>query len=184
MNRMGYRALVGVATALLAAVYAPAVMAQTTFTACRVPAVGVLYLLNDALDPCLDAAHVKFSWTDGGAPPDGSITTAKIANSAVTIAKLSGGGAPVSGYEYVQATGVNVGASNGWTIDTPNCPSGKLPINGGFQAPYSGPGTMMYLFGSRPVSNHFNLFITNNAASAQLVTTWTLCAQVSAASAS
>jgi hypothetical protein len=224
MNRMGYRALLSAAAALVAVSHATPVAAQTTFWACRVPAVGVLYMIADSAAICLDGAHVKFSWTDGGAPPDGSITSAKLAdgavtnskiadgavntvriadgsvnsaklvdagvatadlaNGAVTIAKLSGGGAPVSGYEYVQTTGVAVGANNGWSINSPNCPSGKMPIAGGFQAPYTSAGTLMYLFGDRPQSNYWNLFIYNGNATSQNVTTWTLCAQVTATSAS
>lgn len=98
MNRMHFRFLIGAALVGLLGVTPSAGSAQTTFTACRVPVVGVLYLLAAPADPCLDAAHVKFSWTDGGAPADGSITSAKIAdgtiaavdiaNSSITSAKV------------------------------------------------------------------------------------------------
>lgn len=94
MNRMGYRALVGTATALFGAAFAPAASAQTTFNACRVPAVGVIYMVgvSGAPSACLDASHVAFTWTEGGAPADGSVTTAKLADGAVTSVKLADGG--------------------------------------------------------------------------------------------
>jgi hypothetical protein len=58
-----------------------------------VPAVGVIYMINvgDAPAACLDPSHVQFSWTEGGAPADGSITTAKLADGAVTTVKLADG---------------------------------------------------------------------------------------------
>ncbi len=40
---------------------------------------------------CLDAAHVQFSWTEGAAPADSSVTTAKLATGAVTSAKIADG---------------------------------------------------------------------------------------------
>ncbi len=91
MNRIGSGVLLGVAIAAVVGLDARAVDAQTTFQACRVPGVGAIYMINVAGAPsaCLDAAHVAFSWTEGGAPADGSVTTAKIANGAVTTAKLA-----------------------------------------------------------------------------------------------
>jgi hypothetical protein len=70
-----------------------AVSAQTTFNACRVPGVGAIYMVGVAGAPsaCLDASHVAFSWTEGGAPADGSITTVKLADGAVTSAKIADG---------------------------------------------------------------------------------------------
>jgi hypothetical protein len=125
MNRMRHFALVGALAAALTTSDASPVAAQTTFWACRVPAVGVLYMIADAAANCLDGTHVKFSWTDGGAPGantvnsaaiidatlatgdhgvgsvnsaaivDATIATADIANAAVTTAKLAAPAAAV-----------------------------------------------------------------------------------------
>jgi len=68
--------------------------AQATFTACRVPDVGAIYMIGVAGAPsaCLDVSHVEFSWTEGGASvADGSITTVKLADGAVTSAKIADG---------------------------------------------------------------------------------------------
>jgi hypothetical protein len=81
------------ALAILIPAAATAVQAQTTFQACRVPGVGAIYMIGvtGAPSACLEASHVLFSWTEGGAPADGSITTAKLANNAVTSAKIADG---------------------------------------------------------------------------------------------
>ncbi len=82
----------GLATiALLVGMAAP-VAGQTTFYACYVPAVGVLYIIELPGLPtdCLSPSHQKISWSEGTVA-DGSITTAKLANSAVTGAKIADG---------------------------------------------------------------------------------------------
>ena len=40
----------------------------TTFTACRVPDVGAIYMIGVAGAPpaCLEPSHIQFSWTEGG----------------------------------------------------------------------------------------------------------------------
>ena len=78
--------------ALLAAALVPThVQAQTTFRACRVANVGAIYIIGVAGTPssCLDPSHTEFSWTEGGAPAPGSITTQHLATGAVTSAKIA-----------------------------------------------------------------------------------------------
>lgn len=84
------------AVALVASLSAgsSAVSAQT-FQACRVPSVGVIYMINvgDAPTACLDASHVQFSWTEGGVA-DNSVTSAKIVDGSITPADLAASATP------------------------------------------------------------------------------------------
>jgi hypothetical protein len=92
MNRFGYRALVGATTALLAAVTVSAASAQTTYFACRVPGVNIIYIRGNLVsDPCIDAAHVQFQWTDGGAPGANSVNSAAIIDGTIAVADHGAG---------------------------------------------------------------------------------------------
>lgn len=93
MRRTSIVILVNAAALGLGAASASQAAAQTTFRACRVPSVGVIYMIGVSGAPtsCLDASHVEFSWTEGSAPADGSVTTAKLADGAVTSAKIADG---------------------------------------------------------------------------------------------
>ena len=87
MNRILSRTSIsGFAMAAALSLSSADVAAQTTFTACRVPVVGAIYMIGLPGLPtaCLDPAHVEFSWTEGGVPADGSITGAQLADDAVT----------------------------------------------------------------------------------------------------
>lgn len=68
--------------------------AQQTFRACYVPAVGAMYLLDLPGLPteCLSQEHEEISWSEGtpsAEVEDGSVTTPKLADAAVTKAKIS-----------------------------------------------------------------------------------------------
>jgi hypothetical protein len=64
--------------------------AQQKFDACYVPAVGALYLINLAGLPteCLSQDHVPISWSEGAAPPDGSVTPAMLSFDPATQVEL------------------------------------------------------------------------------------------------
>lgn len=61
--------VLGLAFVVTTALGTAPVAGQETYEACYVPDVGAIYLINQTGLPteCLDAAHVAFSWTDGGA---------------------------------------------------------------------------------------------------------------------
>jgi len=92
MHRILSRTLLGTAVALVVALDGSAVAAQTTYTACRVPDVGAIYMINYAGGPtaCLEMTHVMFTWTEsGGGVTPGSITEVELADGAVTTAKIA-----------------------------------------------------------------------------------------------
>jgi hypothetical protein len=142
--RMNTRTLRGLPVVALLTLGLPAASSAQTFEACRVPSVGVIYMINvgDAPTACLDPSHVQFSWTEGGAPADGSITTAKLADGAVTSAKIADGivseadlaansvGAAESGLEVVITNSSDVQALSQTLVS--NCPAGKRAISGGY----------------------------------------------------
>jgi hypothetical protein len=135
-------AVLGIASTLLVAGDASSLAAQTTFTACRVPNVGAIYMIGVAGAPsdCLDASHVEFSWTEGGTVADGSITTAKLADDAVTSAKIAANsltaddlasnsvGGSETGIEivFVEST-----QATQFDLLVATCPTGKRVVSGG-----------------------------------------------------
>lgn len=106
MKKLSPRALPTVVTMLLAiSLGAPEIEAQTTFTACRVPDVGAIYMIgvSGAPSACLDAAHIEFSWTEGGGTlSEGSVTTTEIADG--TIATVDIGAGAVTSAEIADGT--------------------------------------------------------------------------------
>jgi len=142
--RMNTPTLRGLVVAALVTLVVPSASDAQTFEACRVPSVGVIYMINvgDAPAACLDPSHVQFSWTEGGAPADGSITTAKLADGAVTSAKIADGvvseadlaansvGASELGLEVVTLDATNIQAL--FSNLTASCPAGKRAISGGY----------------------------------------------------
>lgn len=148
MNRISTRVLSVVAVA--ASIGAVELQAQTTFTACRVPDVGAIYMIGveGAPTACLDASHVQFSWTEGGTIADASITEAKLADGAVTSTKIAGGAVTSS---HIATNGVGSSelglqvnsvvmsnASDQFDSAFANCPTGKVAIGGGFDLDVTG----------------------------------------------
>lgn len=79
------------AAACAALLFPAATAAQTTFQACVVPDVGVVYMIGQTETPteCLSTNHQLVTWTEGLA--DGSVTTAKIAQGAIDSARIAAG---------------------------------------------------------------------------------------------
>ena len=84
----------GLVCAALVLVFPRTAQAQTViFEACYVPTVGAMYFINLPGLPtaCLDTAHTKVTLGDGTVTlADGSVTTLKLADLAVTAGKLAG----------------------------------------------------------------------------------------------
>jgi hypothetical protein len=90
-NRILSRGLVAATAILLASLFASDLQAQTTFTACRVPDVGAIYMIgvSGAPSACLDPSHIEFSWTEGsGALAEGSVTTTEILDGTIAAADI------------------------------------------------------------------------------------------------
>lgn len=127
---------------LCALVPATALHAQAPvkFSACYVPQIGAMYLVNLPGLPaaCLSPNHNPIVWTDG--LDDGAVTAAKMANNSVGSAQVINGSiaqadlaagivAGAAGYQVVRVS-YNQAAG---TAASPvvSCPSGKRPIGGG-----------------------------------------------------
>jgi hypothetical protein len=91
MNSIDFVRLVSVLVTLLAST--DVALAQETFRACRVPEVGVIYMIGvgDAPAACLDPGHVEFGWIEGGPLGTASVGTAQLANESVTTVKIAPG---------------------------------------------------------------------------------------------
>lgn len=78
--------------------------AQTTFTACRVPDVGAIYMIGveGAPSACLDESHIEFSWTEAGTLAEGSVTTTEILDG--TVASVDIGADAVTSTQLADGT--------------------------------------------------------------------------------
>ena len=98
--------------ALLAASVPRDLAAQAqTINACYVPQVGAIYLtkLPGLPATCLSTSHVVVSWSDGVSTiPDGSVTTAKLAEAAVTAVKLAVGSVGANALQAGAVTSVAI----------------------------------------------------------------------------
>jgi len=126
------RGIGGLVAALALAGVPGRAQAQQTFNACYVPSVGAIYLIKLAGLPsaCLAVSHVAVSWTEGGAPPDGSVTTAKLANGAVTAPKLAAGA--VNTGHILDGTIVTADLADG-AVTTTKLAAGTTAAVGGYQ---------------------------------------------------
>lgn len=134
MKRILPQGLPAAAAILLAALGPAELEGQTTFTACRVPDVGAIYMIgvSGAPSACLDDTHIQFSWTEGGATSDvscagcvdetdiadGAVSGIKIAASTITSGDIADGtiGSADIGDGTVSAADLAPDAVNGGTI--------------------------------------------------------------------
>ncbi len=67
------------AVALPGEIHAQVSAPEADYHACRIPEVGAIYMIKAPGTPanCLDAAHVEFSWSEGGAPAISNYTQAE-----------------------------------------------------------------------------------------------------------
>lgn len=114
MKKLFSRGLLAAVTTFLASLGASELQAQTTFTACRVPDVGAIYMIgvSGAPSACLDETHIEFSWTEGsGSLTEGSVTTTEILDG--TIASVDIGADAVTSAEIADGTVANVDLAPG-----------------------------------------------------------------------
>lgn len=93
MKKLSPRGVPTAVTLLLAiSLGAHEIEAQTTFTACRVPDVGAIYMIGveGAPSACLDETHIEFSWTEGGGTlSEGSVTTTEILDGTIETVDIA-----------------------------------------------------------------------------------------------
>lgn len=105
MKKLFTRGLLAASAFLLASLAASEIQAQTTFTACRVPDVGAIYMIGveGAPSACLDQSHIEFSWTEGsGSLAEGSVTTTEILDG--TVASVDIGADAVTSAEIADGS--------------------------------------------------------------------------------
>lgn len=138
-------AFVGAAALAPGSVAAQSEETPQVYHACRVPEVGVLYMIKDNGLPeaCLDPSHVEFSWTEGGTEgpqgPQGDQGPAGPEGPAGPKGDTGEAGPQgASGlvdFGDIFAVGgsveVQVGAS---ATANAECPEGRVPIGGSFNA--------------------------------------------------
>lgn len=141
-----------------------------TWHACRVPEVGVLYMIKESGLPqeCLVPEHVEFSWTEAGegpAGPQGEAGPAGPQGEPGPTGPQGPAGESGVDLEDIFAAGGQIDIAPGESgTATADCPEGRRPVSGSFSAGF----LQVYSAGVQlGIYNRFTASARNTVASTQ-----------------